>query len=195
MRSTLDWLQQEIIPLSTALQLVEASFWLDTLYLPHFQPTCIYFPSSWIPSQTQSKTFVQMTVEVGKGRISTLKFKQQHHLWIANCALMGEPIQTLCDQSSHRHQFTAKQVELYYLERIFWNLKNAKKEVFIHQITLADPRQQQLDMTYGSTAANFEQWKKHQLAPLYVLRTLIGLNLWWLLTIVGLKIKARIQLK
>ncbi|MEG2462816.1 MAG: hypothetical protein RSA88_09740 [Acinetobacter sp.] len=195
MRSTLDWLQQEIIPLSTALQLVEASFWLDTLYLPHFQSTCIYFPSSWIPSQTQSKTFVQMTVEVGKGRISTLKFKQQHHLWIANCALMGEPIQTLCDQSSHRHQFTAKQVELYYLERIFWNLKNAKKEVFIHQITLADPRQQQLDMTYGSTAANFEQWKKHQLAPLYVLRTLIGLNLWWLLTIVGLKIKARIQLK
>lgn len=136
-----------------------------------------------------------MTVEVGKGRISTLKFKQQHHLWIANCALMGEPIQTLCDQSSHRHQFTAKQVELYYLERIFWNLKNAKKEVFIHQITLADPRQQQLDMTYGSTAAYFEQWKKHQLAPLYVLRTLIGLNLWWLLTIVGLKIKARIQLK
>ena len=108
---------------------------------------------------------------------------------------MGEPVQTLCDQSSHRHQFTAKQVEVYYFERIFWNLKNAKKEAFIHQITLADPRQQQLDMTYSSTAANFEQWKKHQLAPLYVLRTLISLNLWWLLTIVGLKIKARIQLK
>ena len=126
---------------------------------------------------------------------SPLKFKQQHHLWIANCALMGEPVQTLCDQSSHRHQFTAKQVEVYYLERIFWNLKNTKKEVFIQQITLVDPPQQQLDMTYGSTAANFEQWKKHQLAPLYVLRTLISLNLWWLLTIVGLKIKARIQLK
>ena len=108
---------------------------------------------------------------------------------------MGEPVQTLCDQSSHRHQFTAKQVEVYYLERIFWNLKNTKKEVFIQQITLANPPQQQLDMTYGSTAANFEQWKKHQLAPLYVLRTLIGLNLWWLLTIVGLKIKARLQLK
>lgn len=59
---------------------------------------------------------------------------------------MGEPVQTLCDQSSHRHQFTAKQVELYYLERIFWNLKNAKKEVFIHQITLANPRQQHLDI-------------------------------------------------
>ena len=100
-----------------------------------------------------------------------------------------------CDQSSHRHQFTAKQVELYYLERIFWNLKNAKKEVFIHQITLADPRLQHLDITYSSTAADFEQWKKHQLAPFYVLRTLIGLNLWWLLIIVGLKIKARIQLK
>ncbi|WP_333642014.1 hypothetical protein TQH59_06845 [Acinetobacter johnsonii] len=155
----------------------------------------ICFPSSWIPSQTQSKTFDQITVEVGKGRISALKFKQQHHLWIANCALMGEPIQTLCDQSSHRHQFTAKQVEVYYLERIFGNLKNTKKEVFIQQITLADPPQQQSDMTYGSTAANFEQWKKHQLALLYVLRTLIGLNLWWLLTIVGLKIKARIQLK
>ena len=108
---------------------------------------------------------------------------------------MGEPVQTLCDQSSHRHQFTAKQVEVYYLERIFWNLKNTKKEVFIQQITLVDPPQQQLDMTYGSTAANFEQWKKHQLAPLYVLRTLISLNLLWLLTIVGLKIKARIQLK
>lgn len=108
---------------------------------------------------------------------------------------MGEPVQTLCDQSSHRHQFTAKQVEVYYLERIFWNLKNTKKEVFIQQITLANPCQQHLEMTYGSTAANFEQWKKHQLAPFYVLRTLIGLNLWWLLTIVGLKIKARIQLK
>jgi len=80
--------------LSTALQLVEASFWLDTLYLPHFQSTCIYFPSSWIPTQTQSKTFNELTIEVGKGRISTLKFKQQHHLWIANCALMGEPVQT-----------------------------------------------------------------------------------------------------
>ena len=108
---------------------------------------------------------------------------------------MGKPIETLCDQSSHRHQFTAKQVKVYYLKRIFWNVKNTKKEVLIQQITLADPPQQQLDMTYGSTAANFEQWKKHQLAPLYVLRTLISLNLWWLLTIVGLKIKARIQLK
>ena len=78
----------------------------------------------------------------------------------------------------------------YFLES-----KNTKKEVLIQQITLANPRQQHLDMTYSSTAANFEQWKKHQLAPFYVLRTLIGLNLWWLLTIVGLKIKARIQLK
>ena len=68
-------------------------------------------------------------------------------------------------------------------------------KVLIQLITLANPRQQHLDMTYSSTAANFEQWKKHQLAPLYVLRTLISLNLWWLLTIVGLKIKARIQLK
>ena len=73
--------------------------------------------------------------------------------------------------------------------------ENAKNEVFTHQITLADPRQQHLDMTDSSTAADFEQWKKHQLAPLYILRTLIGFNLWWLLTIVGLKIKARIQLK
>ena len=73
--------------------------------------------------------------------------------------------------------------------------KNTKKEVLIQQITLANPRQQHLDMTYSSTAANFKQWKKHQLATLYVLRTLIGLNLWWLLIIVGLKIKARIQLK
>mgnify|MGYP000847434274 CR=1 FL=1 len=108
---------------------------------------------------------------------------------------MGEPVQTLCDQSSHRHQFTAKQVELYYLERIFWNLKNTKKEVFIQQITLANPRQQHLDITYSSTAADFEQWKKHQLAPLYVIRTLISLNLLWLLIIVGVKIKARVQLK
>ena len=98
---------------------------------------------------------------------------------------MGEPVQTLCDQSSHRHivtsshrhQFTAKQVELYYLERIFWNLRNAKKEVFIHQITLADPRLKHLDITYSSTVADFEQWKKHQLATLYILRTLIGFNL------------------
>ncbi|HRB84035.1 MAG TPA: hypothetical protein PLW46_06985 [Acinetobacter johnsonii] len=67
--------------------------------------------------------------------------------------------------------------------------------MFIQQITLANPCQQHLDMAYSSTAADFEQWKKHQLAPLYVLRTLISLNLWWLLTIVGLKIKARIQLK
>ena len=117
----------------------------------------ICFPSSWIPTQVHSKTFDEITVEVGKGRISTLKFKQQHHLWIANCALMGEPVQTLCDQSSHRHQFTAKQVEVYYLERIFWNLKNTKTEAFIHQITLADSRLQHLDMTYSTTAANFEQ--------------------------------------
>lgn len=108
---------------------------------------------------------------------------------------MGEPVQTLCDQSSHRHQFTAKQVEVYYLERIFWNLKNAKKEAFIHQITLAESRLQHLDMTYSSTAANFEQSKKHQLAPLYVLRTLISLNLLWLLIIVDIKIKTRLQLK
>jgi hypothetical protein len=168
----------------------------DTFYFPHFQFACIYlFPKQLDPHSDSEQNLDEITVEVGKGRISTLKFKQQHHLWIANCALMGEPVQTLCDQSSHRHQFTAKQVEVYYLERIFWNLKNAKKEAFIHQITLADPRQQHLDMTYSSTAADFEQWKKHQLAPLYVLRTLISLNLWWLLTIVGLKIKARIQLK
>ena len=108
---------------------------------------------------------------------------------------MGEPIETLCDQASHHHQFTAKQVEVYYLERIFWNLKNTKKEVFIQQITLANPRQQHLDMAYGSTTANFEQWKKHQLAPLYVLRTLISLNLLWLLIIVDIKIKTRLQLK
>ncbi|MDD0801311.1 MULTISPECIES: hypothetical protein [Acinetobacter] len=73
--------------------------------------------------------------------------------------------------------------------------KNTKKEVLIQQITLANPRQQHLDMTYSSTAANFKQWKKHQLAPVYVIRTLIGFNLWWLLTIVGLKIKAWPQLK
>ena len=108
---------------------------------------------------------------------------------------MGEPVQTLCDQSSHRHQFTAKQVEVYYLERIFWNLKNTKKEVFIQQITLADPPQQHLDMTDSSTAADFEQWKKHQLAPLYVIRTLISFNLLWLLIIVDIKIKTRLQLK
>lgn len=172
--------------LSTALELVEASFWLDTFYFPHFQFACIYFPNCWIPTQIQSKTFDEFTVEIGKGRISTLEFKQQHHLWIANCALMGELVQTLCDQA-----FTAKQVELYYLERIFWNLKNAKKEVFIHQITLADPRLKHLDITYSSTAADFEQWKKHQLATLYILRTLIGFNLLWLLTIVGVKIKAQ----
>ena len=108
---------------------------------------------------------------------------------------MEEPVQTLCDESSHHHQFTAKQVELYYLERIFWNLKNAKKEAFIHQITLADPPQQHLDMTDSSTAADFEQWKKHQLAPLYVIRTLISLNLLWLLIIVDIKIKTQLQLK
>lgn len=55
----------------------------------------------------------------------------------------------------NRNRFTAKQVEVYYLDRIFWNLKNAKKEAFIHQITLADPRLQHLDM-YSSTAADFE---------------------------------------
>lgn len=76
-----------------------------------------------------------------------------------------------------------------------WNPKNTQKEVFIQQITLANPRQQHLDMTYSSTAANFKQWKKHQLAPVYVIRTLIGFNLWWLLIIVGVKIKARLQLK
>ena len=108
---------------------------------------------------------------------------------------MGEPIETLCDQSSHRHQFTAKQVEVYYLERIFWNLKNTKTEAFIHQITLADSRLQHLDMTYSTTAANFEQQKKHQLAPLYVIRSLISLNLLWLLIIVDIKIKTRLQLK
>ena len=57
----------------------------------------------------------------------------------------------------NRHRFTAKQVEVYYLKRIFWNLKNAKKEAFIHQITLADPRLQHLHMTYSSSAADFEQ--------------------------------------
>ena len=108
---------------------------------------------------------------------------------------MGEPVQTLCEQSSHRHQFTAKQVDVYYLQRIFWNLKNTKKQVFIHQITLANPRHQHLDMIYTSTAADFEQWKKHQLVPLYVLRTLIGLNLLYLLTIMGLKVKAQSPLK
>lgn len=197
LRSILNWSQQEIVTLLRQLWIGSKHHFGWTLFISLIFNLLVFicFPSSWIPSQTQSKTFDQITVEVGKGRISALKFKQQHHLWIANCALMGEPVQTLCDQSSHRHQFTAKQVEVYYLERIFWNLKNTKKEVFIQQITLADPPQQQSDMTYGSTAANFEQWKKHQLAPLYVLRTLIGLNLWWLLTIVGLKIKARIQLK
>lgn len=70
----------------------------------------------------------------------------------------------------------------YFLES-----KNTKKEVLIQQITLANPRQQHLDMTYSSTAANFKQWKKHQLATLYILRTLISLNLWWLLIIVGIK--------
>ncbi|MNZ01513.1 hypothetical protein D3C78_181350 [compost metagenome] len=133
--------------------MVEASFWLDTFYFPHFQFACICFPSSWIPTQIQSKTFDEITVEVGKGRINALKFKQQHHLWIANCALMGEHAQTFV---INRHRFTAKQVEVYYLDRIFWNLKNAKKEAFIHQITLADPRLQHLDM-YSSTAADFEQ--------------------------------------
>lgn len=197
LRSALDWLQQEIItPFQQLCSWSKRHFgWTLFISLIFNLLVFICFPSSWIPTQTQSKTFDEITVEVGKGRISTLKFKQQHHLWIANCALMEEPVQTLCDESSHHHQFTAKQVEVYYLERIFWNLKNTKKEVFIQQITLVNPRQQHLEMTYGSTAANFEQWKKHQLAPFYVLRTLIGLNLWWLLTIVGLKIKARIQLK
>ncbi len=197
LRSALDWLQQEIIPPFQQLCSWSKHHFGWTLFISLIFNLLVFicFPNSWIRTQVQSKTFDEFTVEVGKGRISALKFKQQHHLWIANCALMGEPVQTLCDQSSHRHQFTAKQVEVYYLERIFWNLKNAKKEAFIHQITLANPRQQHLDMTYSSTTANFEQWKKHQLAPLYVLQTLIGLNLLWLLTIVGLKIKARIQLK
>lgn len=108
---------------------------------------------------------------------------------------MGKPVQTLCDQSSHRQQYKVKQIDLYYVERVFWNLKNAKKEAFIHQLILPDPRQQHLDMTYTSTTADFEQWKKHSLAPLYVIRTLIALNLFWVLTIVGVKIKARPQLK
>ncbi|MBB4809951.1 hypothetical protein HNP31_001668 [Acinetobacter johnsonii] len=197
MRSALDWLQQEIITRFQQLWSWSKHHFGWTLFISLIFNLLVFicFPSSWIPTQTQSKTFDEITVEVGKGRISTLKFKQQHHLWIANCALMGGPIETLCDQSSHRHQFTAKQVELYYLERIFWNLKNTKKEVFIQQITLANPRLQHLDITYSSTAADFEQWKKHQLAPLYVIRTLISLNLLWLLTIVGLKIKAWPQLK
>ena len=197
LRSALDWLQQEIIPPFQQLCSWSKHHFGWTLFISLIFNLLVFicFPNSWIPTQVHSKTFDELTVEISKGRISTLKFKQQHHLWIANCALMGEPVQTLCDQSSHRHQFTAKQVEVYYLERIFWNLKNTKTEAFIHQITLADPRQQHLDMTDSSTAADFEQWKKHQLALLYVLRTLIGLNLLWLLTIVGLKIKARIQLK
>ncbi|WP_228256482.1 hypothetical protein [Acinetobacter johnsonii] len=197
LHSALDWSQQEIITLFQQLWSWSKHHFGWTLFISLIFNLLVFicFPNSWIPTQIHSKTFDELTVEISKGRISTLKFKQQHHLWIANCALMGEPVQTLCDQSSHRHQFTAKQVEVYYLERIFWNLKNAKKEAFIHQITLADSRLQHLDMTYSSTAANFEQWKKHQLAPLYVIRTLISLNLWWLLIIVGVKIKAQIQLK
>lgn len=159
LRSALDWSQQEIIIPFQQLWIWSKHYFGWTLFISFIFNLLVYicFPSSWIPTQTQSKTFDEITVEVGKGRISTLKFKQQHHLWIANCALMGEPVQTLCDQSSHRHQFTAKQVELYYLERTFWNLKNTKKEVFIQQITLANPRQHHLDMTYSSTTANFQQ--------------------------------------
>ncbi|MGF2683539.1 hypothetical protein ACQUFR_12320 [Acinetobacter johnsonii] len=159
LRSALDWSQQEIITLFQQLWSWSKHHFGWTLFISLIFNLLVFicFPSSWPPSQIQSRTFNQITAEVGKGRISTLKFKQQHHLWIANCVLMGEPIETLCDQSSHRHQFTAKQVEVYYLERIFWNLKNTKKEVFIHQITLADSRLQHLDMTYSTTAANFEQ--------------------------------------
>lgn len=158
MRSTLNWSQQEIIiPFQQLWNWSKHHFdWTLFISLIFNLLVFICFPSSWIPSQIQSKTFNQITAEVSKGRISALKFKQQHHLWIANCALMGEHIETLCDRSSHRHQFTTKQVEVYYLERIFWNVKNTKKEVFIHQITLANPRLQHLDMTYSSTAENFK---------------------------------------
>ena len=134
LRSTLDWLQQEIITPFQRLWSWSKHHFGWTLLISVFLNLTVFicFPSSWVPTQIQSKTFSEITVEVGKGRMSTLKFKQQHHLWIANCALMGKPVQTLCDQSSHRHQFTAKQIDLYYVERVFWNLKNAKKEAFIH---------------------------------------------------------------
>ena len=134
LRSTLDWLQQEIITPFQQLWSWSKHHFGWTLLISVFLNLTVFicFPSSWVPTQIQSKTFNEITVEVGKGRMSTLKFKQQHHLWIANCALMGKPVQTLCDQSSHRHQFTAKQIDLYYVERVFWNLKNAKKEAFIH---------------------------------------------------------------
>jgi hypothetical protein len=159
LRSALDWLQQEIIIPFQQLWSWSKHYFGWTLFISFIFNLLVFicFPNNWIPTQIQSKTFDEITVEVGKGRINALKFKQQHHLWIANCALRGEPAQTLCNQSSYRHRFTAKQVEVYYFERIFWNLKIAKKEAFIHQITLADPRLQHLDMTYSSNAADFEQ--------------------------------------
>ena len=197
LRSALDWLQQEIITPFQQLWRWSKHHFSWTLFISLIFNLLVFicFPSSWIPTQIQSKNFDGITVEVSKGRISTLKFKQQGHLWIANCTLMGKPVQTLCDQSSHRQQYKVKQIDLYYVERVFWNLKNAKKDIFIHQLILPDPRQQHLDMTNTSTTADFEQWKKHSLAPLYVIRTLIGLNLLWILTIVGVKITARPKIK
>ena len=102
LRSALDWSQQEIIiPFQQLCSWSKHHFgWTLFISLIFNLLVFICFPSSWIPTQIQSKTFDEITIEVGKGRISTLKFKQQHHLWIANCALMGEPAQTLCNQSS-----------------------------------------------------------------------------------------------
>lgn len=191
MRSISNWYQQEFTTPFQQLWNWSKDHFGWTLFISLIFNLLIFicFPSSWIPAQIQSKTFDEVTAEIGKGRISTLKFKQQHHLWIANCALMGEPIKALCDQSVHRSQHTMIHVEFYYFQRQFWTIKNTKKEVFIHQLTLLDPRQQHLDMTYTSTASDFERWKKHKLSSLYVIRGLIGLNLLWLLMIIFIKLK------
>ncbi|MEG0031700.1 hypothetical protein [Acinetobacter sp.] len=112
LRPALDWLQQEIITPFRQLWSWSKHHFGWTLFISFIFNLLVFicFPSSWIPTQIQSKTFAEITVEVGKGRISTLKFKQQHCLWIANCALMEEPVQTLCDQSSHHHIITSSPI-------------------------------------------------------------------------------------
>ena len=189
LRSILNWSQQEIITPLRQLWIWSKHHFGWTLLISVFFNLLVFicFPSSWIPTQIQSKIFDEITIEVSKGRMSTLKFKQQHHLWVANCALVVKPVQTLCDQSVHRHQFTVRQVEIYYLQPVFWNLKNSKKEVFIHQLTVPDPRQQHFDMAYTSTFADFEKWKRHITRHIYVVRGMIALNFLWLFTLILFK--------
>lgn len=141
--------------LSTALESVEALFWLDTFLFPSFS-ICLYL----FVSQAAGSLLKFKVKPLMKSLLKSVK--DESTPWsLNNSIIYGSQIahwweNMLKHYVINRHRFTAKQVEVYYLDRIFWNLKNAKKEAFIHQITLADPRLQHLDM-YSSTAADFEQ--------------------------------------